>query len=81
MLPFVGLALFAGTSLFSVASAQGDPKLTGTWSTKSNKVFTGPVSTTFGLSRDIIVPTKPEEDSKMGCDANGKSVGILRPCD
>lgn len=34
----------AVAALASTISAQFDPQLTGTWSTKSNKVFTGPVS-------------------------------------
>ncbi|KAI9877807.1 MAG: Reversal of tor2 lethality [Pleopsidium flavum] len=29
-------------ALVSTITAQFDPRLTGTWSTKSNKVFTGP---------------------------------------
>lgn len=35
--------LIAGTAFASVAIAQLDPALTGTWTTKSRKVLTGPV--------------------------------------
>ena len=35
--------LIAGAVLTSITVAQFDPQLTGTWSTKSNTVFTGPV--------------------------------------
>lgn len=36
--------LIAGAALASVATALLDPSLTGTWTTKSRKVITGPVS-------------------------------------
>lgn len=35
--------LIVGAALASVAIAQVDPDLTGTWTTKSRKVLTGPV--------------------------------------
>ena len=40
--------LIAGACLASTASAQIDPQLVGTWSTKSSKVITGPVRTILG---------------------------------
>jgi len=39
--------LTLGAVLVSFVSAQVDPKLTGTWTTKSRKVVTGPVGTPF----------------------------------
>ena len=39
-LPFL---LVAGTTFTPFTSAQVAPKLTGTWTTKSRQVFTGPV--------------------------------------
>ncbi|MCJ1484711.1 Reversal of tor2 lethality [Schaereria dolodes] len=42
MLQFWKPVPLAGTVLISVALAQIDPQLTGTWSTKSQKVLTGP---------------------------------------
>ncbi|MCJ1232280.1 Reversal of tor2 lethality [Varicellaria rhodocarpa] len=42
MLPSLPSVLVAGTIITSFAFAQIDPKLTGTWSTKSRQVFTGP---------------------------------------
>ena len=44
-----------GTVFVSLVVAQGDPKLTGTWSTKSHKVFTGPVRFTFVLVARAVV--------------------------
>lgn len=35
--------LLGAAALVSLAVAQVDPELTGTWTTKSRKVFTGPV--------------------------------------
>lgn len=37
--------LFGGAAFASLATAQLDAQLTGTWTTKSRKVFTGPVRT------------------------------------
>lgn len=44
-LPFFTSLLAAVTVFTSVATAQIDPELTGTWTTKSRKVLTGPVRT------------------------------------
>ena len=38
--------LAVGVALASLATAQFDPDLTGTWTTKSRKVLTGPVGHT-----------------------------------
>ena len=46
--------LLTGSVLISLATGQNnpDPQLTGTWSSKSRKVLTGPVRSIFGLSLD-----------------------------
>lgn len=39
--------LLGGSALASLVAAQVDTQLTGTWTTKSRKVFTGPVRAVF----------------------------------
>ena len=43
MLLPLDLFLLGGATLVSLVTAQVDTQLTGTWTTKSRKVFTGPV--------------------------------------
>jgi len=45
--------IVAGLCLNGYVNAQIDPQLTGTWSTKSAKVFTGPVRTATSLARSL----------------------------
>ena len=58
MASLLKMTLVAGLTLVSIATAQAtaqttpvagaiNPQLVGTWSTKSNKVFTGPVRDLF----------------------------------
>jgi hypothetical protein len=48
MLSSLGAALLASASLAVAQTAVTDPNLTGTWSTKSNSTFTGPVRLSLG---------------------------------
>lgn len=47
MLLFLTSLLLGGAALAPLVTAQVDTQLTGTWTTKSRKVFTGPVRAPF----------------------------------
>ena len=49
-----------------MVAAQVDPKLTGTWSTKSNKVFTGPVRSSS--AENVVFVATIDMESRLTCD-------------
>ena len=71
MIVSLPLSLGAGAVLTSFVSANTDPQLTGTWTTKSRSVITGPVSAALFLamldvhprfSTRVAIHTRTEQD-------------------
>ena len=74
--------LIAGALLLSTVSSQGVPQLTGTWTTKSRKVVTGPVGTLLFYSCIQRLLTRREEFGRVGLSLAYQrltSTGFLRP--
>lgn len=73
MAPNIVKSLVLFSSLALTAQAAVDTQLTGTWSSKSRKVITGPVCVIVPPSRSC-----PREGNNPNADSSYGTLGILR---